>query len=81
MKHSHKKQPKQQTNEQAGLHHILSTPANPNTPQGLAAFREMKQASGMSTQEMLHYIGKKSHFPRSVDSDKAKQEERLKNLG
>jgi hypothetical protein len=78
MKKEHKKT--YTSHEKTGLNHILTTPANPNTPQGLAAFREMRNASGMSTKEMLHYIGKKSHLPRNVDSDKAKQEERLKTL-
>ena len=75
-----KNKPKYTTDNKLGLAHIIQSPANPTTKEGLEAFREMKKASGMSTNEMIGYIGKKSHFPRQVDNDKKKQETRLEKL-
>lgn len=68
------------TATRAGLVHLMKSPANPTTKEGLEAYREMKKASGMNTQEMLEYIGRKAHMPRSADNDKKKQEERLEKL-
>ena len=58
----------------------MNSPAAPTTKEGLEAFREMSRASGMNTNDMLKYIGKRSHLPRQVESDKKKQEERLEKL-
>ena len=63
-----------------GMGIIANSPAFPATAEGLAAFREMQKASGMNTGDMLKYIGKRSHFPRQVDNDKVKQEQRLEKL-
>lgn len=70
----------QPTMTQLGLLHIMNSPVNPTTKEGLEAFREMKKAAGMQTKEMLDYIGRKSHFPRQVEADKKKQDSRLENL-
>lgn len=68
------------TASKLGLQHILNSPANPTTPDGLKAYREMKKASGMNSHEMFQYIGRKAHMPRQVEADKKKQEERLEKL-
>ena len=68
------------THAKQGLNIIMNSPACPTTKEGLEAFREMSKASGMNTNEMLKYIGKRSHLPKQVDSDKQKQEHRLENL-
>ena len=65
---------------QRGLKVLMNSPANPNTKEGLEAFRAMKKASGLDTQEMLKYIGRKSGLPRKASEDKAKQEQRLEKL-
>lgn len=65
---------------QRGLKVLMNSPANPNTKEGLEAFRAMRKASGMDTQEMLKYIGKKSSLPRQQSEDNAKQEQRLEKL-
>jgi hypothetical protein len=68
------------TASQAGLLHLMKSPANPTTKEGLEAYRELKKASGMETKEMLEYIGRKAHMPRSSDGEKKKQESRLEKL-
>lgn len=68
------------THSKQGLAILMNSPAKPTTKEGLEAYREMAKASGMTTNEMLKYIGKRSHFPRQIDTDKAKQDERLENL-
>lgn len=71
---------KPMTASKAGLMQIINSPASPITKEGLEAYREMKKASGMGTSEMLSYIGRKAHMPRSADGDKKKQDERLEKL-
>ena len=75
-----KQHDKPMTATKAGLMQIIHSPASPITKEGLEAYREMKKASGMGTMEMLNYIGRKAHMPRSADGEKKKQEERLEKL-
>jgi len=63
---------------QLGMEMLMKSPASPMTQEGLKAFKEMKKASGLTTDDMLTYIGKKSRMPK--EDDKAKQEQRLKIL-
>lgn len=60
-----------------GLQHLLHTPASPMTKSGLEAFREMKKSSGMTTPDILRYIGKKAKMPSQVHQDKSQQEKRM----
>lgn len=69
-----------QTAAQRGMKVLINSPANPMTKDGLEAFRAMKQAAGMNTDEMIKYIGNKSSLPRKQSEDKAKQEQRLEKL-
>jgi len=45
--------------------------------QGLEAFREMKKSSGMTTPDILNYMGKKSRLPSQAKQDAAQQEKRI----
>jgi hypothetical protein len=58
----------------------MNSPAKPTTKEGLEAYREMAKASGMNTKDMLSYIGKKAHMPRSSEGEKKKQDARLEKL-
>lgn len=64
----------------AGLEHLLKSPAAPTTKEGLQAYREMKKASGLSTGDLLEYVGKKSRMPSQAHNDKQQQEKRLQTL-
>ena len=63
-----------------GLKILMESPANPLTPEGLSAFREMKKAAGMDTHDMIQYIGKKSSVPRKKSEEQEKQDSRLQKL-
>ena len=67
---------KTKTHAEVGMDILMKSPASPTTQEGLKAFKEMKKASGLSTQAMLEYIGKKSRMPKKND-EKQKQETRL----
>lgn len=60
-----------------GAQRILNSPIAPLNDKGLAAWREMKKQTGLSTQQMNSYLGSRHRFPSQKDIEEAEQSRRL----